>query len=57
MIFGSYQVDNCLQKQYQHSAGFIFCSFCALGRKKQTTILVALLGFVVLMKLTLTTCV
>ena len=58
IIFGSYQVDNCLQKQYQHSAGFIFYSFCALvytqKHQKQTTILVALLIFVVVMKLTLT---
>ena len=51
-LLGSYQVDY-FQKQYQHSE-FIFCSFCALAHKKQATILVALLGFVVLMKLTLT---
>ena len=50
---GNYQVDH-FQKQYQHSE-FIFCSFCALAHKKQTTVLVALLGFVLLMKLTLTT--
>ena len=36
-----------IQKQYQHTE-FIFCSFCALACKKQTTLLVALLGFVVL---------
>ena len=55
IIFGSHQVGNRLQKQYQNSAGFIFCSFCALAYiQKQTTILVALLVFVVLMKLTLT---
>ena len=36
-----------IQKQYQHSE-FIFCSFCALAHKEQTSLLVALLGFVVL---------
>ena len=36
-----------IQKQYQHSE-FIFCSFCALAHKNQTSLLVALLGFVVL---------